>query len=55
MATKSFDEKVIVRDQKIVSKMKSNLESDDFAVKDHKRNTSCTAQSTIDNSKKWVL
>ena len=55
MATKSFDEKIIVRDQKTVNKMKNKLDSDSFGAHSHKRNSSCTAQSTINNSKKWII
>ena len=56
MATKSFTEKVVVKDQKVVQEMKNDLMSDDYSVFiAAKRTGSCTSKSTEKNSKKWIL
>ena len=55
MATKSFEEKVVVEDQKMVAKMKKKLESSETISRANERNISCTSKQTTDNSKKWNI
>lgn len=53
MATISFDEKVIVTDEKIVSMMKKDLE-DSTSVK-RKVNKEVTINKAEENGRKWAL
>lgn len=56
MATVSFDEKVVITDQKIVAEMKKDLDNPSPAIIERKTNTErITIAKAEANAKKWIL
>lgn len=56
MATVSFDEKVIVRESKIVVQMRKDLDNtSSISSKRKVRTNKCTIEKAEQNARKWIL